>query len=284
MINKLYQKHKSVIIFSIILTVIFLLIFSSYIEIPVNFKKLFYYIVYPFHRLRFTVSDYIDKNIETIKKMDELRRELTDTKEKLNVYESLTIELIRLREENRRLKAVIEYEKKSSYPSLFASVIAKDPQNFYKTIVINKGTKHGVKKDMPVISYQHNEKALIGKIIDVSEIASKVITILDSQCSVCVMIERNRIIGISKGEIPKNYFLCIVEYLDRSQEIMMHDRVITSGLGGIYPGNIYIGEIIDIDKKNYGLFQNAYIDPHINFSQLEDVYIILKETETWLSD
>ena len=78
---------------------------------------------------------------------------------------------------------------------------------------------------------------------------------------------------------------CLLQYIDRRAEINYGDVVVTSGMGGIFPKGIPIGMVVSVSKKTYGIFQEAMVQPTIDFGRLEEVYIITKRvTEDYFSE
>ncbi len=148
-----------------------------------------------------------------------------------------------------------------------AQIIGKDPSNWFKTIIIDKGTDDGIKENQAVVTHQ----GVVGHIIEVTPKAAKVLLISDQNSSVAVIIQDNRTEGIMLG---MQHGRCKIDYLTRTAEIHEGDMVITSGLGGIFPKGLRVGAVTQIKKKSYGLFQDAEVHPFVDFSKLEEVLII----------
>ena len=186
----------------------------------------------------------------------------------------------KLREENNflrekaiaseRLRNLLRFSKKIPGTMLPVQIIGIDPSSWFRTIVIDKGTKHGVNRGMAVVS----PEGIVGHVLQASPHCAKVLLITDFNSSIDAIIQRGRARGLVEGNGES---LCRLKYAPRTHDIQLGDRVVTSGLGGRYPKGLVIGKISKIKKKSYGLFQQAEIIPGVNFVRLEEVFVI---TET----
>lgn len=168
-----------------------------------------------------------------------------------------------------RLKKLLELRESFSFQMIPALVISREPGNWFNSIIIDKGTKDGVQKNMAIATYS----GLVGKVVSVDHHSSKVLLILDQRSAVGSMIQRSRDIGVLKGS-EKNY--CYMEYLSRDADIKIGDLVITSGLGSVFPKGITIGKVIEIKKDSHALFQEVLINPRVDFTKLEEVFVVKK--------
>ena len=166
-----------------------------------------------------------------------------------------------------RLKKILDLRESFSYKMIPSLVISREPGNWFNSIIIDKGSKDGVQKNMAIATYY----GLVGRVVSVDSHSSKVLLILDQRSAVGGMVQRSRDIGVVKGS-EKNY--CFMEYLSCDADIKIGDKVITSGLGSIFPKGITIGKVIDIKKDTHALFQEVLIRPEVDFTKLEEVFIV----------
>jgi rod shape-determining protein MreC len=148
-----------------------------------------------------------------------------------------------------------------------AQIIGTDPSSWFRTIIIDKGTKHGVQRGMAVVA----PEGVVGYVLQISPHCAKVLLITDFNSSVDVLIQRSRGKGVAEGNGENR---CRLKYATRKEDIQPGDMVVTSGMGGRYPKGLVIGKISKVDKKSYGLFQKAEIVPSVNFAKLEEVFVI----------
>jgi rod shape-determining protein MreC len=110
-------------------------------------------------------------------------------------------------------------------------------------------------------------------VVSVDSHTAKILLILDQRSAVGGMIQRSRDIGVVKGS-ESNY--CDMEYLSHDADLKINDMVITSGLGSIFPKGIMIGKIVGVKKENNALFQKVLIRPEVDFTKLEEVFVVKK--------
>ncbi len=192
-----------------------------------------------------------------------LRRKMTELREENSLLRERAIA-------SGRLQNLLRFSKKIPGPILPAQIIGIDPSSWFRTILIDKGTKHGVERGMAVVS----PEGIVGHVLQTSLHSAKVLLITDFNSSVDAIVQRSRAKGLVEGNGENR---CRLKYAPRAEDIQPGDRVVTSGLGGRYPKGLMVGKIRKIEKKSYGLFQQAEIILSANFSKLEEVFVI---TET----
>ncbi len=179
--------------------------------------------------------------------------------------------LAQYKSENEALKDLLQLaERHKKYPSQGASIIAKDPGNWYKVFIIDQGTKAGFYKDDAILA----GGGLVGHIIEEGPLSSKVLSIIDDRSSVSAAVLRTEEIGILKGDIElAGQGLCRFE-IDIQSEVIRGDQIITSHLSEIYPPGITIGIVEDIIISKNGLTQYAYVRPVVDFKYLKQVLVL----------
>lgn len=178
------------------------------------------------------------------------------------------IELQQQVTEAQLLSTLVDYERKhveNQYTA--ASVISRDISPFMHYVIINKGSDQGLRKGMPVITNQ----GLVGSIAAVTAGASRVQLINDPGSSINVFLEQSGEEAVLNGQITGEIQLDMIR---QDAVIQPGDLVLTSGLGGNYPANIVIGQVVTVKNEASELFQTASIQPAADFSQLEIVLII----------
>jgi rod shape-determining protein MreC len=169
----------------------------------------------------------------------------------------------------KRLQKLVPLQKQHSF-SVVAQVFARDPSSWFKTVLVDKGEKEGVSKDMAVAIAD----GLVGRVIEVFPNTAKVLLITDPNSAVDVLIQRTRAQGIMEGRVEE---LCILKYVKKSDEIQVGDRVITSGLGGVFPKGLLTGTVTKVERKRPGIFQYVEVEPTADLSRLEEVLILREE-------
>lgn len=186
----------------------------------------------------------------------------------------LAQEVTRLKEasiENERLRGLLKFTNETPYKVIPARVIARDPTNWYSTIVIDKGSNHNINKGMPLIA----PSGLVGRIVDVGPTFCRGRLIVDPNSRVGAMVQRSREDGVVEGSLKG---LCRMKYISIDADLREGDIVISSGMGGIFPKGLIIGRIKKIKTEPDGLHLYAWIEPIVNFSKLEEVLCVVQDT------
>jgi len=179
--------------------------------------------------------------------------------------------------ENARLRELLSYKQSAQqFDLLAARVIGRDAVLWTSTIVVDRGSKDGVRENMPVVT----GKGLVGRVTEVAPLSSKVQLILDVRSSVGTLIQRteSRVTGIVTGTMDNPYMPQMVN-IPRNADVQDGDTVITSGFGGIYPKGIPVGQIVSQHSDDTGLLKVALIETAVDFQRLEDVAIITASRE-----
>ncbi len=240
-----------------------------------NLQSIYALGVYPIQSATKSVSRAFVYLYTSITDIFTLQGQVQVLKDRIAELSGAALEYEQLSAENDRLRALLNEAPTDEYALEYAEIVSKDPQNFYTTIVINKGSAHGIVVGMPVISYQNGYKGLVGKVVEVRRYNSRILSLVDQRSQISVMLESSRTTGIMVGQSPKSTQTHL-QYIDLQMDVEEGERVVTSGMGGVFPKGILVGTIFKVEKKNYGLFHDLYVEPTVNFSTLENVYVIKK--------
>lgn len=200
-----------------------------------------------------------------------LREELTEMKLKI-------CDNFELLEENKRLKELLNY--KSNYRNLFenyefltARVISYDPSPEFNSILIDKGAKDGLMKNMPVM----NDRGLVGKIYAVNDFHSLILLVKDNIHYFSVLLQKSRIHSTIKWKNDNLFELLDISPLDIIEE---EDIVITSGIGGVYPEGIPVGKVFSLeDTDSLNMRKTVIVSSYVDFNKLEDVIVLKKQDQ-----
>ena len=169
--------------------------------------------------------------------------------------------------QTRSLQQLLELRQRTTLSTTAASVIAGGASPDFRTFTIDKGTRDGLRPDMAVIA----PTGVVGRIIMPSARASKVQLLIDRNAAAGAIVERSRAQGVVLGTGGDKLKF---EYVPGAADVQVGDRVVTSGIDGIYPKGFAIGQIESI-QKGAGVFSAIVVKPVVEFSSLEEVLVVL---------
>ena len=267
---KFNKKFKKTGLIATVALIIIVIIGKKY-NIPVISTGVSY-ILYPIQKSIIFISSRSSDMTYYFKNRYELADEnknLKQENEKL-VYENTL--LAEYKNENNNLKDILDMKQRyRDYQGVGASIIGKEPGNWYKVFNIDKGTQHNVSENSVILA----NGGLVGHVLSATPISGKVLSIIDDRSSVSAKIVRTGDTGILRGDIElASLGLCKLE-INIESEIVKGDQVITSHLSSIYPPGIPIGTVEEIEQGKNGLTQYAYIKPIVDFKHLEQTLVII---------
>ena len=180
-----------------------------------------------------------------------------------------------VQDENKQLKQELKLNSTlTDYSTVNASVLSRSPSSWQSYLTINRGQTSGIKKNMPVMS----GKGLIGRIIEVDKVSSKVELIstnneLNDKFAAEIIGDNKNITGVVSRYDGDTGDL-VMENVTSTKSIKKGQSVITSGLGGLTPRGLYIGKVYGIKKDNYGMTNSVYITPAAELRNFTVVTVI----------
>ena len=226
-------------------------------------------------------SSLVSRTILSIRELSALRKEYSELLERVARYEQLERTSAEIRQENNRLREQLGFSQDLRYQHIPAILIGRDPGNNFSAFVINKGSAAGVAVNMPVIAYHNGTQGLVGKVVYAGALESLVMPLYDTHCFVSSRLAESRYEGIVEGRgIPEMPLLMRFIRKRARDEISIGDIVISSGMGGTYPAGINIGRVSRISYQEDELSMEVDLEPLVDFSRLEYVFVIKQVGET----
>lgn len=170
---------------------------------------------------------------------------------------------------NERLRALLEYRDPLPYTADGAGIISLNMERWTRTAVIDKGRADGVEKDRAVIS----PDGVVGRTLEVRNNTSRVLLATDLRSNIDVIIQRTRVKGVVEGNGTGGL---VLKYIRQVDEVQVGDQVVTSGLSGIFPRALVVGEVTKIEKGGDNFFKHIEVRPSADIGRLEEV-LVLKE-------
>jgi rod shape-determining protein MreC len=207
------------------------------------------------------------------------------------------VDLLDVREENDRLKhevAVLEEENLQyrealvagghldriagmrddfEIPMLPSEIVGLDVSPWFRSVLVDRGASHGVRAGYPVIT----DEGVVGLVTRTSAHAAKTMLLLDRQSAIDGVVQRSRARGVIRGRGTDELRF---EFVVRGSDVEVGDVVITSGLGGVYPKGLRVGEVTELTDPGGSLIQIAVVKPSVDFGRLEQVFVMMRRGPT----
>ena len=250
------------------LIVLFFLMYQTYNEQGTSrFQMAVQTITYPVQTsvqsvvstIKNTWNSYINL-IEVNEENKLLKQQLLNMEEKLNQHIENSVQFFRLRSQ-------LLFEQKKAHKEIFSEIIGESADNTHQIRLINRGSNQLLQRNYIVI----RKEGLVGRIQSVSPYQSSVQLIIDHRSRVPALIQRNRVRGLIYG----THDGMEMRQINQHAKIKIGDRVISSGLGNLYPKGILIGWVSGINREPHELFKTARLDSAVDFNQIEEVFTIL---------
>lgn len=206
--------------------------------------------------------------IQTVSEVGRLREENARLRDEIDRLRGQTSDSEELKRENQSLREQLNLKREQpSFQWLPARVIGRDASNLLRSVAIDKGSSDGLALGMTVVS----PAGLVGQLTKVGPNTARVLLITDVSSSVTAVIQSSRADGVVNGQ-GQQYLM--MRYIPQPVEIKTGDRVITSGVGGIFPHGLPIGKVTSVSKKDVELSQEARLQTDVDFQHLETVLVI----------
>jgi rod shape-determining protein MreC len=280
MYNKKKMPIRYIVLIILVLVVIFLaIVFKvvnedrklSPIEQTIKDTGLF------FNKVIYAPINFVNKKINETKEKNNLHEKYKKLQKRIDEIDLLQAKYDEVERELKSMLKTLELNKtlsKNTY--LNATVINRNIGYWYNTITIDKGEKHGVKVDMPVIV----SEGLIGKIISTTNFSStvKLLTNEDrsNKISIKIKVDDQFVYGLLTGYNHKNNTF-IIEGIDENIDIPIGSFVTTTGLGNLFPSGIMVGKVKSAKTDNFDLAKIIEIKSDVDFNDLSVVTILKRE-------
>lgn len=276
MLDFLRKNHK------IVLSILLLLALIRIINLIGNDKEynllekiVIDYVFRPVFIAVDSVKDVVGRNLQVITNYQNIKRANKRLKKKVDQLNFKLNTMEKVKNENQRLRELLNFKERVPYQIVGASVISYSADNWSQVVTINRGKKAGIKAKMAVLA----EKGyLIGVVKRVTNHTAQVLLLTDQQFVTGGLVSRtsSRDLGVVRGRKKSNNLL--MNNLSWNADIKPKDIIVTSGLSGNLPKGLPIGEVISVSPDNYGLTQEAELNPFLALNRLEEVLVVTEFT------
>lgn len=252
---------------AVVFTAMSLLGYSSYL------KSALHYVFVPMQKLSDAVGRAIDGYTDYFTEADRLKKENAELRKQIDEMLDEVQSAKAVKAENDELRLMLEVkEEHLDYKFELADVVGREDGNYMTVFTLGKGKNSGIDRDMPIIA---PNSGLIGRITDAGGTWSKACSVIEMNSSVGAYVERSRASGIVVGDYELGLKgLCRLAYLQSDADIEVGDRVMTSGVGSVYPRGLIIGTVTEVKTDENLRTVYAIVKPYADISDLSSVTVV----------
>lgn len=236
-------------------------------------QKTFYLAMGPFLKAGSGIEQQANEFLKEAEHSEEWKTKYKLAEQELAKKRTQVAHLQKLEVENAQLKHALKFQKSTDFHVLAAKIISRQPSTWWRTVTIDRGEKHGVGLQMPVLS----PEGLVGKIDAPASDTSTVILLTDEKCQVSAKVDGTPEVGIlsgQRGETGANPMLQL-RFLSKDAKIKPGMLVFSTGRGGLFPHDILLGTITSYESGP--LYGEAIVKPAVDFASLHTVFVKLNK-------
>ncbi len=258
-------KTKS---FILALLIIIGLIFLNLPNIRNQIKDFFYSGLAPVQKKADHAAKEVGAWWSIIRDVQKLFDENLELKQEVQELKAKNTKLQEVKQENKFLQSSLNLTEKTDYDISLATIIGRGFQGMQRYILVNKGSLAAIEKNMPVVVF---DNILVGKITEVFKDSAKVLLITSPNSKIPALIQESRIQGLVSGTKKESLSM---DSVSKDLKVETGNKVITSGLDGIFPKGMLVGEVSEVKIFEHKMFQQITLNPAVNLEELEQVFII----------
>ncbi len=208
-------------------------------------------------------ADAIERGVSVYWENQKLRKRITELQFEADARETQ-------RAENVRLKRLLDLREEAPRDLIAARVVGRSLDRLGGSLTISKGSADGVSADAAVVT----PEGLVGRVERTTPHGARVLTLLHRECSVAVRLERSHVDGVVQWQFGEQPLLDLL-YVPSQEDVKPGDLVVTSGIGGLFPGGIRVGTVQRVGLAENGLMKSVSIRPAVRFQGLQEVLVFI---------
>lgn len=195
------------------------------------------------------------------------REENERLRKRIQALEVERQKLLEAQASNSRLTQLLDLRSHLPGAAITASIIGHSVTSWFQSCLLDKGSSDGVRKGMAVVT----PLGVVGQVVSVTPRTAKVLLLTDANSGIDVLVQRTRARGIVSGSLENG---TVLKYVKRSEDVQEGDRLITSGVDGVFPKSLLVGTVIKVVKQHIGLFQFIEVLPAVQPARIEEVLVV----------
>ncbi|MBX5466846.1 MAG: rod shape-determining protein MreC [Firmicutes bacterium] len=216
------------------------------------------------------VGQHVVQAAATVRQLGQLQAENQRLRQEMADYQSVRAELAQVLAVNDQLAAALGMQRAyRGWRLVPATIVARSPDSWFDTVVIDRGSDAGVQVGMAVVVPQ----GVVGRVIQVTPHTATVMLLLDPNSGVGAVDVRSQAAGIVQGQDPVSGTVNFLLFAHRP-DVAPGDAVVTSRFSQYFPPGLLIGRVVAVRHTQFGLTVTATVDPSVHFDQLATVMVV----------
>ena len=274
--NFLRRYKERIIVISVTIILLVLIGVTSNRTDLSKGEKIVGNILTPVSKVTFNIGKSISNVVETVLNFTSIKEENDELKEYITLLEDENRNLTNIIGKSDFLKGEAEILKNTPFKPIKAIVTSKEPGNWFNSFLIDKGLNHGIENGDSIIQGVEVEdnfyqEGVIGRVTEVGDNYAKVVSIIDDNSNISFKVTRTQDGGILQGSIKGELSGYLFDY---KADVIVGDTIYTSGLGGIFEEDLYIGEVVEVIDDEDQLTKQIIVSPAIDFKKIHNVLVI----------
>ena len=235
-------------------------------------KAVLAYVFIPQVRLAHGTAKYAENVYQTVRELLDAHRENRELKQEIEMTKLLASQAEAILDENGRLTEILRLNPARRWTGVWAKVAYREPTQ-WNTVIIDKGSRDGIRERSAVISMQEGKEGLAGVVVEVTENTSKVLLVRDEDFSAAVYLERGQEEGLLVGNGPRPVR---IKYIPLLTHVEKGDKVFTASTSSIFPAGILVGEVSGVrEDESFQTALTVNVDPLVSSAAVKEVFVIL---------
>lgn len=211
-----------------------------------------------------SVGTYVSESSATRAEVAELKKQNRELKARLAQLDEAKLE-------NERVSGLVDFARAQDFATLGARVIGRPVASWDHSIIIDRGTHDEVALGAPVVA----AGGLVGQVVDVTPFSASVRLITDTDSGVAVIVQRTRAEGVVRGSVDGKLTL---EFVGKEAMPVRGDVLVTSGMGGVFPKGIVVGEVTSVAAPQADLFPKVQVESRVSIGRIEEALVLIGST------
>lgn len=236
-------------------------------------KAVLAYVFIPQVRLAHGTAKYAENVHQTVRELLDTHRENRVLKQEIEMTKLLASQAESILDENGRLTEILRLNPAKRWKGVWAKVAYREPTQ-WNTVIIDKGSREGIRERSAVISMEAGKEGLAGVVVEVTENTSKVLLVRDEDFSAAVYLERGQEEGLLVGNGPRPVR---IKYIPLLTQVEKGDKVFTASTSSIFPAGILVGEVSGVrEDESFQTALTIHVEPLVHSASVKEVFVILE--------